>query len=168
MYYSTHRKTKGSQVGKAQAMEGETSWHIDLMGSYSHKVDAKGRLALPAQFRKVLPTDLVVTVDMKDQALRVYDQDDFNRWVDQFFVDRFGKYDSSSVQHEAIKRKLKSRSMPVTIDSAGRIGLSKAQREKVGIDTDVVIVGNTGYFEVWDAASFEQADDEIDLASFMQ
>lgn len=151
-----------------QEMESESPWHIDLMGSYRHKVDAKGRLALPAQFRKALPTDLVVTVDNRDQALRVYDPKDFNRWVEQFLVDCFGKFDSSNTQHEAVKRTLKARSMPVTVDTAGRISLSKAQREKVGIDSDVVIVGNTGYFEIWDASSFDHATEEIDLAAFMR
>ena len=35
---------------------------IDMNGSYRHKVDAKGRMSLPAAFRKVLSEDLVVTL----------------------------------------------------------------------------------------------------------
>ena len=31
------------------------------------------------------------------------------------------------------------------------------------IDTDVVIVGNTGYFEIWDAKRYDAVDDETDL-----
>ena len=148
-------------------MEGEKPWHIDLLGSYSHKVDAKGRLALPAQFRRALPTDLVVTVDVEGKALRVYDEEDFNRWIDQFFVDCFGGFDSASVQHQDIRRELKRRSLAVTIDSAGRIVLPKDKRDMVGIETDVTIVGNTGYFEIWNTEALEKKSAQIDLASFL-
>ena len=32
-----------------------------------------------------------------------------------------------------------------------------------GIGKDVVVVGNTGYFEVWDAKRYDEQDDEVDL-----
>ena len=37
------------------------------------------------------------------------------------------------------------------------------QREAVGIDKEVVVVGNTGYFEIWDAKRYDAVDDETDL-----
>ena len=44
---------------------------VDLNSAYRHKVDAKGRMSLPASFRKVLSTDLVVTRNPKDECLYV-------------------------------------------------------------------------------------------------
>ena len=41
---------------------------IDMNGSYRHKVDAKGRMSLPAAFRKVLSEDLVVTLSPMTSA----------------------------------------------------------------------------------------------------
>ena len=41
--------------------------------------------------------------------------------------------------------------------------ISAEQREAVGIDKEVVVVGNTGYFEVWDAKRYEAQDDDTDL-----
>ena len=39
-------------------------------------------------------------------------------------------------------------------------------REAVGIGKDVVLIGNTGYFEIWDAKRYEQVDAETDLSLF--
>lgn len=142
-------------------------WQIDLMGSYRHKVDAKGRLALPAQFRKYLPTDLVVTVDMKGTSLRVYTLDDFNSWIERFIEDKFGGDDLSSTRQEKTRRALKRRGSIVSVDSAGRIVLGKEQREQAGIDGEVEIVGNTGYFEIWNAGALDEEDADFDLASLM-
>ena len=44
------------------------------------------------------------------------------------------------------------------------IGSGNDWIKSFGIKRDVVIVGNTGYFEVWDAKRYEQADQEVDLS----
>lgn len=136
---------------------------IDLNGAYNHKVDAKGRVALPSVYRKVLPTDLVVTRNPKDECLQVFTPDGFNDWVEGVFEDKFGKYDRSSTKHQALRRALKSRTLDVTIDAAGRITLSPEQRQAVGIEKDVTVVGGTGFFEIWDAKRFEKQDTTVDL-----
>ncbi len=137
---------------------------VDLNGAYRHKVDAKGRMSLPASFRKVLSSDLVVTRNPKDECLYVFEPADFNAWVSQVFEDKFGKFDATDAQHVKLRRKLKARAADVTIDSAGRIMLSAEQRKAVNIDKDVVVVGNTGYFEIWDAKRYDQVDKETDLS----
>ena len=136
---------------------------FDLNGEYRFKVDDKGRVSLPSKFRKVISRDLVVTLNPVDECLWVFEPEGFNRWIDQLFVDRFGKFDSSSMQHIKLRSKLKRRSEDVQIDASGRIMLPAKMRGAVGIDKDVVIVGNTGYFEVWDAKRCDEMDEDVDL-----
>ena len=50
---------------------------IDMNGSYRHKVDAKGRMSLPAAFRKVLSEDLVVTLSPDDECLYAFEPQAF-------------------------------------------------------------------------------------------
>ena len=69
----------------------------------------------------------------------------------------------SKSRRKNLRRKLKSRAADVSIDAAGRIMISAEQREAVGIDKEVVVVGNTGYFEIWDAKRYDAVDDETDL-----
>lgn len=137
---------------------------VDLNGEFRHKVDVKGRVSLPAAFRKVLSTDLVVTPNPKDECLYVFEAPEFNKWVAKAFEDKFGKYDSSNDLHVRLRRKLKSRAKGVEVDGAGRIMLSSDQRDAADIGKEVVVVGNTGYFEVWDAKRYDQEDGEIDLS----
>ncbi len=136
---------------------------VDLNSAYRHKVDAKGRMSLPASFRKVLSTDLVVTRNPKDECLYVFEPNAFNAWVAGVFEDKFEKFDRTNDLHVRLRRKLKSRAADVSIDAAGRIMISAEQREAVGIDKEVVVVGNTGYFEIWDAKRYDAVDDETDL-----
>ncbi|NGM18087.1 division/cell wall cluster transcriptional repressor MraZ [Xiamenia xianingshaonis] len=137
---------------------------VDLFGSYRHKVDEKGRVSVPADFRQFFSGDLVVTRSPHDEALYVFDPDGFNAWIDQAFIDKFGKFDSSDPRHVRTRRTLKSRTAKTSLDKVGRITLPAAIREMAGIERDVVILGNTGYFEIWDAKRFDEMDQEADVS----
>lgn len=45
---------------------------FDLFGEFRFKVDSKGRVAVPAEFRKVLAADLVVSRELTDKCLYPY------------------------------------------------------------------------------------------------
>ena len=126
---------------------------VDLNGEFHFKVDGKGRMALPAKFRKVLSKDLVVTPELTNECVYVFETPDFNEWVEKLFIDRFGEYKESDREH-------------VEVDASGRIMLSPEVRAAVGIDKEVVVVGNTGRFEIWDADRFKAMSDEVDLGLF--
>ena len=141
---------------------------VDLNGSYRFKTDAKGRVSLPAKFRKVLSEDLVVTSSLTGDYLMVFDgSESFNAWVDGIFADKFGGYNSTSREQLMLRSALKGQAFDVQADSAGRILLPAELREKVGIDREVVIVGNTGFFEVWSEERRSAAVSEIDFANLL-
>ena len=141
---------------------------VDLNGSFQFKTDAKGRVSLPAKFRKVLSDDLVVTCSLSKDYLMVFDgQDSFNAWVDQIFLDKFGGFNSTNREQLMLRSYLKGNAFDVQADSAGRILLPANLREEAGIQRDVAIVGNTGYFEVWSAERRNAAVETIDLASLL-
>ena len=141
---------------------------VDLNGSYRFKSDAKGRVSLPAKFRKVLSEDLVVTIALTGDHLLVFDgQDSFNAWVDGIFVDKFGGYNSTNREQMMLRSMLKGNAFDVQPDSAGRILLPAELREKAGIDKEVVIVGNTGFFEVWSDKRRSEVVGEIDFSSLL-
>ncbi len=141
---------------------------VDLNGSYRFKTDAKGRVSLPAKFRKVLSEDLVVTSALSQDHLLVFDgQESFNAWVDAIFADKFGGYNSTDRKQLALRSVLKGNAFDVQPDSAGRILLPTDLREMAGIDKEVVIVGNTGFFEVWSDKRRAELVEEIDISSLL-
>ncbi|MBO4365392.1 MAG: division/cell wall cluster transcriptional repressor MraZ [Eggerthellaceae bacterium] len=141
---------------------------VDLNGTYRFKTDAKGRVSLPAKFRKVLSDDLVVACSLTDDYLQVFDgAESFNAWVEQIFADKYGKYNSTSREQLYLRSVLKGRAYEVQTDSAGRILLPAELRAQVGIQKEVVIVGNTGYFEVWSAERRSAVVDTTDIGSLL-
>ena len=138
-----------------------------LLGTYNHKLDAKGRLTLPASFRKALPEDLVVTVSPKRDCLYVFDQPGFTAWVDSLFDHEDG-YDAGNERHADVRLVLNSLAKPVEVDSAHRIGLSADQCADVGLEKDVVIVGDNDHFTVWDAKRWNGFFAEVDTASILK
>ena len=141
---------------------------VDLNGSFRFKTDAKGRVSLPAKFRKVLSEDLVIACALTGDYLMVFDgQDSFNAWVNDIFVARFGGYNASKLEHQMLRSVLKGNAFDVQCDSAGRILLPTELREKAGIGKEVVIVGNTGFFEVWSEERRSQVVKEIDISSLL-
>ena len=140
--------------------------NFDLFGSYRFKVDAKGRVALPSKFRKALSKDLVVSRELEDKCIYVFEPEGFNKWVKQLFEAGFGGYDAANPQHLLLLTKLKANADSVDVDSSGRITLKQELREGVGIDREVVLVGNSGRLEIWDAESYDKTFAEVDLSVF--
>ena len=141
---------------------------VDLNGSYRFKTDAKGRVSLPAKFRKVLSEDLVVARSLSGDYLMVFDgQDSFNAWVDGIFVDKFGGFNSTVSEQLMLRSALKGQAFDVQVDSAGRILLPTELREIAGIEREVVIVGNTGFFEVWSEERRSKAMSKVDISSLL-
>lgn len=138
----------------------------ELIGEYRHKLDAKGRLSLPAGFRKVLKQDLMVTPDPKDQCLYVFETEAFTAWVDSLFESKGGWSPSNSVM-VAQRKVLNSRAKKCDIDNSGRIHLSQVLREQVGLDKAVAIIGDTDHFEIWDAQRWDDFCAEVDVASLV-
>ncbi len=139
---------------------------LDLMGQYGYKVDAKGRVALPPKFSKELSRELIVTLNPEKTCLFLFEPEDFNEWVKRFF-EKDGGYQQSNPRHEKIRSVLKSRAKEIETDSAGRINIPSDQRAVVGIGSNALFIGNTGYIEIWDPEAREAFESDIDLAALL-
>lgn len=139
-----------------------------LFGEYRHKLDAKGRLSLPSGIRKNFTEDtqLVVVPGTKKEFLSVYTVEAFEAWVADVFEKR-GGYNPGDRVHVMLRTTLNASAMPNSMDAVGRIGLSPKQREMAGLDKDVVLVGNTDHFEIWDAARWDEYQAGIDVDALL-
>ncbi len=135
----------------------------NLVGEFRHKLDAKGRLSLPADFRRELPETLMVTQSPTDDYLMVYDVEGFGAWVEQLF-EKDGGYSPRDPKHIAFRRVLNSRAKRVEQDGSGRIGISAELRTIAGLEKEVVLVGNTDHFEIWDAKRWDEFCSSVDLS----
>lgn len=155
--------SKKSDTENMQAEE-----KLGLFGSYRFKVDAKGRVALPAKLRKALSSDLVVTPDLKATCAYVFEHKGFEDWVESLFDSKFDGYSPSDPLQVGLRRELNANASNVEVDSSGRIPLNEALRNKLGIQREVVLVGNSDHMEIWDASAYDAATAQIDLGVFFE
>ena len=104
----------------------------ELLGEFSRKIDAKGRLSLPAEFRKELSDNLRMTLSLDGTCLYLFETEDFNKWVESLFEAQ-GGFNVANTQMVRLKLKLNSRAGKCEVDNAGRISLSASLRETVGL-----------------------------------
>ena len=121
-----------------------------FMGTYTPKLDEKGRLFLPAKFRDQLTEGLVVTRG-QEFCLTVWPMDDFmelTRKAQEAPVTVKGARDYTRFLFAGA-----SEEMP---DKQGRITITPMLREYASLDRDVVVIGVMNRIEIWDPARWQQ------------
>ena len=111
------------------------------------RVDDKGRVAIPAQFRKQLSEGSYVSVS-QDAVLAIYPPDLWNALAAQLQSPLPGP------DQRALARTLYSMSVPFEPDGQGRISLQPEQRRVAEIETPstVVVIGMGSRVEIWPEA----------------
>jgi MraZ protein len=119
-------------------------------GAHRVKVDDKGRLAIPSQFRKQLREGSFVSVS-QDAVLAIYPPDLWNALAAQLQSPLPGP------DQRALARTLYSMSVPFEPDGQGRISLQPEQRRLAAIETSstVVVIGMGSRVEIWPEARWE-------------
>ena len=119
-------------------------------GTYHHRIDAKGRLPVPAAFRRALGEPGQVVVTLLDQCLAAYSPSEWARLETQLAA-----LPAFSKPVKALTRLLASRAADCEIDVQGRILLPPALRAAAGLGRDAVVVGVLNRFEVWSPESWD-------------
>lgn len=114
------------------------------------RVDDKGRLAIPASFRKQLREGSYVSVS-QDAVLAIYPPDLWNALAAQLQSPLPGP------DQRALARTLYSMSVPFEPDGQGRISLQPEQRRLARIESPstVVVIGMGSRVEIWPEAQWE-------------
>lgn len=129
-----------------------------FLGTYTPKLDDKGRLTLPAKFREDLADGLMVTKG-QDHSLAVYPRAEFAARAR-----RAAAASRTNPQVRAFVRNLAASADEQRPDSAGRITLSAAHREYAGLSKECVVVGSVDFLEIWDAAAWAAYQEQTEEA----
>ncbi len=119
-----------------------------FIGEYSHSIDSKNRLALPAKFRAALKQGAVVTRGL-DNCLFVFTKSDWQKLVDKIASLPIGKSDA-----RGFSRIMLAGAMDVKLDSLGRILLPDYLKTYAGLRKKVVVAGLYNRLEIWDEAKW--------------
>src|SRR5581483_2441959 len=115
-----------------------------LIGQYSHTVDAKKRLALPAKFRGELGDTVIVTRGI-EHCLVVYTQ---KEW--EVMSQKLGNLPISQAEARSFARIILAGAMEVMLDKLGRILVADHLKDYADLKKNVVICGLSNRSEIWD------------------
>ena len=106
-----------------------------FLGTYTPKLDDKGRLTLPAKFRDALAGGLMVTKS-QDHSLAVYPRAEFEQ-----LARRAAQTSRSNPEARAFLRNLAAGTDEQHPDAQGRITLSADHRRYANLSKDCVVIG---------------------------
>lgn len=119
-----------------------------LLGTYTPKLDDKGRVILPAKFREELAGGIVVTRG-QENCLYVFSAAEFEQ-VHQ----RIRQAPLSNKQARDFTRMFLSGASSELPDTQNRITLPVPLRTYAGLDRDLVVIGAGSHAEIWDAEAW--------------
>ncbi len=128
-----------------------------FMGEYSHSVDAKGRIIMPAKFREQLGDSFVVTKGL-DGCLFVYPKEE---WA--LIEERFREHPLTTKDARKFTRFFFAGAAECEIDKQGRVLVPTVLREFAGLEKDVVMVGVLNRIEMWSKSAWEEGSAYEDM-----
>ncbi|HUP47860.1 MAG TPA: division/cell wall cluster transcriptional repressor MraZ [Thermoanaerobaculia bacterium] len=132
-----------------------------LMGHAPATIDDKGRLKVPATFRKVIEEnygrDCFITSTDGRRAL-VYP---LPVWFD--FQERLARVPSTSMAKAKLLERVNYFGQVSSIDAQGRVLVPTILREVAGVKEDVVVIGNQDHLIVWNEARIQKKLEETPM-----
>jgi len=115
-----------------------------FIGEFRHNLDNKGRLAIPAKFRKDLVSGAVVTKGL-DDCLFLYPKKDW-----EVLAQKLTTLPISQANSRAFSRLMLSGAVEADLDVQGRILIPDYLRQYANLGKRAVITGLYNRVEIWD------------------
>ena len=124
-----------------------------FLSTFTNKVDAKGRVSVPAQFRASLVNDNYSTMVVYESFI--------NQCIEGCDIERIKKISESidnlepfSEERDAFATAVLGGSVQLSIDGDGRVILPENLLKTAKIKDNAVFVGKGSTFEIWEPKSF--------------
>lgn len=121
-------------------------------------IDEKGRIIIPAHYRKTIMDDgggrLILTIDTEDCCLLLYT---YPIW--QEIEQKLGQLPSFQPLYRRIQRLLIGHATETDIDRHGRILLPPLLRHYAGLEKTVMLVGQGKKIEIWSETQWHLSRD---------
>lgn len=127
-----------------------------FLGEYEHTLDAKGRLAVPAKFRRYLEQGAVLSKGM-GRCLSIYTM---ARWEEKSAALVADKTDE---QLRDFERQIYPSATEVELDGQGRLVLPAKLRAYAGLHSEVTVAGVRDHIEIWDREQWQAYQQRLDI-----
>ena len=129
-----------------------------LIGEYSHSLDVKGRLIMPAKLREDMGEKFIVTTGL-DGCLFGFSMTEWQK-----FEDKLKSLPITNKNARNFVRFFLSGAIECELDKQGRFLISPKLREVAKLVKDVAIIGTGTRIEIWDREKWEYHNSEENLS----
>ena len=131
----------------------------ELRGRYQVKLDAKGRLSLPAALKEIFSDSTFVLTNSQFQGGRCLDVYLDDEWSS--LEEKIAKMSPLKKEVQAFQRFYIAGGQAVQGDSQGRLLVPRGLREYAQLQDHVILVGMGNKFELWNLESWQQIFDNL-------
>ncbi|WP_208347786.1 division/cell wall cluster transcriptional repressor MraZ [Pseudaestuariivita rosea] len=142
-------------------------------GESHHKVDSKGRVSIPALFRRVLQAGDPEWVEGRQPQLVIVYGDHRKKRLDCYTMEAFYEIEDEimSLPRGSMERKILTQTMlgpslTTEVDRDGRLVLPIKQREKIGLTSEAFFISAGDHFQIWNPDTYE-AEEKTDTEAWL-
>ena len=129
------------------------------------KVDGKGRVSIPALFRRVLEAgDPNWTEGLNPELVIVYG-DHRRKFLECYTMEAIDEVDAKiaalprgSMERKMLERMFHGQSYPTSVDETGRIVLPAKLRTKIGLEDEAFFIAAGDTFQIWKPETYESEE----------
>ena len=125
----------------------------DLIGSYQHTVDVKGRVFLPAKQREKLGETVYMTRGL-DRCVFLFSEAGWEEFIS-------GLASLPVSRSREAQRYFGGNAAQSDIDGQGRIMIPSNLRDFAGLKKSVTMVGVLGRVEIWDSDKWDEFNNNV-------
>ena len=138
------------------------------VGQINCKLDSKGRLMMPSEFKEQLGIQadegFVLRTGEGKKYLELYTRKDWDEAQEKLH----NSLNQFNPKHQAVMRKFNDGTRVAKLDANGRLQIPKELIEDAHLVKDIVITSVTTKMEIWDKALYQEELDNIDEELYLQ
>ena len=135
-------------------------------GESHHKVDTKGRVSIPASFRRVLEASDPNWREATDTPELVIVYGDHRRnYLECYTIEAIEEVDEKidalprgSMERKMLQRLFHGQSFPTTVDETGRLVLPAKLRQKIDLTGEAFFIAAGDTFQIWKPETYESEE----------
>ena len=125
-----------------------------FLGSYINKIDAKGRLATPARFRRALDLEkggAIYCIPSTDEACLECGGSEYIETL----MASIAALDPFSPERRSLERTVTAKITEVSLDKEGRVVLPQHLRAHASLNEEALFAGLGHSFQIWNPTDFD-------------
>ncbi len=132
-----------------------------LIGEYTHTIDGKNRLSLPAKFRQELGKRVVLARGF-DKCVAIFTEKEWKK-----IAEKLSESSLLQADNRNLNRFMFGGAVEAEVDSIGRVLIPDFLKEWGGLAGKVVIIGVQTRVEVWNEAVWRSSKEAIEKQADM-